>query len=101
MGGLGLVADRRALVAPAAVLLAVTLAVVLFHSSRHQPAQPPRPHQPTRPPAPLPRRYYRVVRGDTLTAIATKTRVPSPRLRVLNPALQPTTLFIGERIRVR
>ena len=101
MGGLGLVAGRRALVAPTGVLLAVTVAVVLLHSGRHEAAPPPRVHHVNRPLTPTTPRVYRVRRGDTLTAIAIKTRVPYAKLRGLNPAIQPTTLFIGEQIRLR
>jgi LysM repeat protein len=46
-------------------------------------------------------RYYRVRPGDTLTAVAAKTGVPLARMLHLNPKLQPTALFIGERIRLR
>jgi len=46
-------------------------------------------------------RYYRVRPGDTLTGVAAKTGVPMARLLHLNPNLQPTALFIGERIRLQ
>jgi LysM repeat protein len=39
--------------------------------------------------------------GDTLSAIAARTHTPLVRLRQLNPGLQPTALFIGQRIRLR
>jgi LysM repeat protein len=39
--------------------------------------------------------------GDTLESIAAATGVAVERLRELNPSLEPTALFIGERIRLR
>jgi LysM repeat protein len=104
VGGLGLVAGRswRAYAAPAALLLAVTVAVVLLQSSRHATAPAPRPTPAVSkrhvPPTP---RFYRVRAGDTLAGIATKTKIPLLHLRTLNPSLQPTALFIGEKIRLR
>ena len=50
---------------------------------------------------PKPKSYYRVRAGDTLTAVAARTGVPLPRILELNPSLQPTSLFLGQRIRVR
>ncbi len=102
MGGLRLVAERRALVGPAAFLLAVTVAIVLLHSTQHRPAPPPvRSHHPRPASRPAGPRFYHVAPGDTLIAIATKTRVPYARIRALNPALEPTALFVGEKIRLR
>ena len=46
-------------------------------------------------------RAYSVRPGDTLALIATKMGVPLVRIRSLNPAVQPTALFIGEKIRLR
>jgi LysM repeat protein len=64
---------------------------------RHAPA-PSRPDvtqlTPTKP-------YYVVRPGDTLVAVAAKTGVSAARLRQLNPKVQPTALFIGQRIRLR
>jgi hypothetical protein len=104
VGGLRLVAQRspRAYAAPALFLLAVTLAVVLLHSSRHTPAPISPPSLVgTKKPVPPPRRWYRVTAGDTLGGIAQKTHVPLDVIRTLNPRLQPTALFIGEKIRLR
>jgi LysM repeat protein len=58
-----------------------------------------RPH--AKAPAPTGPRYYRVRAGDTLAAIAAKTHTPMARLAKLNPAVQPTALFIGQRLRLR
>ena len=105
MVGLRLVTGYRALLAPAVFLLAVTVAVVVVHATRHHPAPAPvvRSHR-VRPPTagkPATARLYRVVPGDTLVGIAAKTHVPYARLRALNPSLRPTALFIGEKIRLR
>ena len=64
------------------------------------PAAPARPKVAHRVPVPT-ARYYRVRPGDTLTAVAVKTGVPVARMLHLNPKLQPTALFIGQRIRLR
>ena len=82
---------------PALFLLAVTLAVIGIRALMHD----------SSPPAPkvthtvVTARYYRVRAGDTLTAVSAKTGVSVARLQRLNPKLQPTALFIGERIRLR
>ena len=91
----------RPYAAPAAFLAAVTLAVVgiralwphqaakVEHAQRHHAKAPSGPD------------YYRVRAGDTLAAIAVKTHIPIARMRLLNPAVQPTALFIGQRLRLR
>jgi hypothetical protein len=91
----------RPYAAPAAFLAAVTLAVVgiralwphdsakVEHGSRQYTKAPAGP------------RFYRVHAGDTLAAIAVRTHIPVARLRRLNPAVQPTALFIGQRLRLR
>jgi hypothetical protein len=104
VGRLGLVTVARrpwrAYAAPAAFLLAVTLAVVLLHGGGH--AQPKPAAVPVRHPHVRPGpRSYTVAAGDTLAGIATKTHVSLTRLRTLNPNLHPSLLFIGEKIRLR
>jgi LysM repeat protein len=87
---------------PACFLVAVTLAVVGIRATLHHSptaAAPPKTHV-ARVAAPTVW-YYRVRSGDTLTAIAVKSGVPVVRLLHLNPKLQPTALFIGERIRIK
>jgi hypothetical protein len=91
----------RSYAAPAAFLAAVTLAVIgaralwphqaakVEHAQRHHAKAPVGP------------RSYRVRAGDTLAAIAAKTHTPLARLRRLNPGVQPTALFIGQRLRLR
>ena len=91
----------RPFAAPAAFLAAVTLAVVgaraLWPHHAAQATQPAGHHAK----APAGPRYYRVRAGDTLAAIAVRTKTPVARLRRLNPAVQPTALFIGQRLRLR
>jgi LysM repeat protein len=91
----------RQFAAPVAFLAAVTLAVV---GARvlwpHRAASVERPHQPKVATAPAPR-YYRVKPGDTLAEIAARTKTPVARLHRLNPHVQPTALFIGQRLRLR
>ena len=51
--------------------------------------------------APAAKRLYTVRAGDTLVTIAARTGVPVTRLRQLNPNAEPTSLFIGDQIRLR
>ena len=114
MDRLGVVAapsrSWRAFAAPAAFLLAATIAVVVVRSVDHTAAPAPAPSQLPRAAAPVrraaapvrpARRLYRVAAGDTLAAIATRTGVPLVRIRALNPHVAPTSLFIGEKIRLQ
>jgi LysM repeat protein len=39
--------------------------------------------------------------GDTLATIAAATGVSVARLQQLNPGVEPTSLFIGDRVRLR
>jgi LysM repeat protein len=58
----------------------------------------------TAPASPVPaqaRRFYRIRRGDTLAAIAPRFGLTEVELLALNPGIEPTTLRIGQRIRVR
>jgi N-acetylmuramoyl-L-alanine amidase len=108
--------------APAAFLLAATIAVLLvkgaLDSSRSQPTTvvattttPP----PQRTPStklvlttPLPAttataagaQYYEIQTGDTLDAIASKYDTTVDQLLALNPGLEPEALHPGDRIRV-
>ena len=85
---------------PAAFLAAVTAGVLGWRATSRPSPTPTRPH-PAAQVAPPKRAYYRVRPGDTLTAVAARTGVPLPRLLQLNPSVQPTSLFLGQRIRVR
>jgi LysM repeat protein len=83
---------------PTAFLIAVTVAVFGIRAARHHSPAAPTPHVTH---VAVTARYYRVRPGDTLTAVAAKTGTSVIRLLHLNPKLQPTALFIGERIRLR
>jgi LysM repeat protein len=98
--------------APAAFLLAATIAVMLVRSALQadedgQAGQPtvartattdgrtttPRRQPPTR-------RTYTVQEGDTLDEIALEHDTTVERLLALNPTVQPTELRPGQRLRV-
>ena len=98
----------RPFLAPAAFLAAVTLAVFGYRALQPHHRAPARPAPAHRAKAPAPAgrhasaaRYYRVRAGDTLGAIAARTHTSVDAIRRLNPAIQPTALFIGQRIRLR
>jgi LysM repeat protein len=93
----------KAFAGPTAFLLAATIAVVVARTVRHAPTPVPAPSAVVRSKAPItpPRRTYSVRPGDTLALIATKMGVPLGRIRSLNPGVQPTALFIGEKLRLR
>ena len=102
LGGSAKVRGRRALVGPAVFLLVATIAIVLARGALHHTAKAPvvpKP-APAAPHHPAARRLYRVRAGDTLARIAARTGIPLARLLALNPGLQPTALFIGEKIRL-
>jgi LysM repeat protein len=50
---------------------------------------------------PAVKRVYVVRAGDTLVTIAAATGVSVAKLQKLNPAVAPTSLFIGDKIRLR
>lgn len=104
--------DWRRYVGPAAFLLAVTIAVVLIRSGmnagRTDTVSPPvrTTHATTttggrsrKPPAG--RRFYTVQAGDTFSAISRKTGVAPATIARLNPKASSTSLFIGEKIRIK
>jgi LysM repeat protein len=94
--------------APAAVLLAVTAAVLAIHygvqrrSSHTVPAvtQTLASHVHAKPAVAI-RRFYVVQRGDSFSVIAERTRTSVGRLERLNPGVSPTALHVGQRIRVK
>lgn len=110
--------DWRRYAAPAAFLLAVTVAVVLIHSglesggrytaTRPGGTSPPPARQTT---ATTPRtsargkgaakRFWTVRAGDTFGVIAQQTGVSVSQLQRLNPKVSSTALYIGERVRIR
>jgi LysM repeat protein len=98
--------------APAVFLLGVTVAVLLVRSGLE--GSSPAPTTTGGPPAhsstattrggtstgkPAPR-YYTVQKGDTFGAIAAREHTTVAALEALNPGVSPTTLQVGERIRV-
>jgi LysM repeat protein len=102
----------RPYAAPAAALLAATLVVVGVRvglqddggSSNPAPAKPAKAvvHSRSKPAAhPAAKQVYVVRAGDTLGTIAASTGVSVARLEQLNPTLEPTSLFIGDQIRLR
>jgi LysM repeat protein len=105
----------RRYAAPVAFLLAVTIAVVLIRSGINSgkektPAAvtPVTTHSvattPSKPAKKKPRstrRYYNVQAGDTFNVISTRTGVPVATIARLNPKASSTSLFIGEKIRIR
>jgi len=110
--------DWRRYAAPFGFLLAVTLAVVLIRagleqgsgrSSRGPATVPtiPRKHVSTttttgkKPKQRAVAQYYTVQAGDTFGVISSKTGVSLTTLQKLNPNASSTSLFIGQRIRIR
>ena len=119
MGGLRLVAVERAvsrevarLAAPAAFLLAATIAVLLVRSAldggRDDSSPPERARiaravattRTTSKAGPV-TAYYTIRPGDTLARVASRRRTTVGRLLALNPGLDPVSLRAGQRIRVR
>ena len=100
--------DWRRYAAPAAFLLAVTVAVALVRSGlEHGSAKPSTTTTTRRIASPQvtttanKREYWRVRAGDTFGVISTKTGVPITRIQRLNPKATSTSLFIGERVRIK
>jgi LysM repeat protein len=100
-----------------AFLLAVTIAVVLIRSginsgkTQTPVAAPPASTQSQvttttttkkkTKKAPATQRYWTVQAGDTFNVISSKTGVPIATITRLNPNASSTSLFIGEKIRIR
>ena len=106
------------LAAPAAFLLAVTIAVLLARAAL-EPAEPAReatttaasrPAAPPPPPAATTSRtqpastagqeYYVIEAGDTLGTVADAYGTTVGALVELNPGIDPTALQVGQRVRV-
>ena len=102
--------------APAAFLLAATIAILIVRSAlsdedggappgetvRTIPsAEPPPAAAPPQTNAPAEAEYYEIESGDTLEVVADRFDTTVERLLVLNPDLDPVALRIGERIRVK
>ena len=102
--------------APAAFLLAVTIAVLLVRSGLRGGDSPTATGVSVTTGSPVstrtrtvkrPKRrraaarYYRVQSGDTYGSIAASEGTTVARLRALNPNVDPTALQTGQRIRVK
>jgi LysM repeat protein len=99
--------------APAAVLLAVTIAVLLVRAGLNggDDAASTRPltapvertvtTQTTTPKKKRPaRRFYTIQSGDTLDIVAARFGTTTERLLALNPGIDPHALTVGQRVRV-
>jgi LysM repeat protein len=113
--------DWRRYAAPAAFLLAATVAVLLIRSgleaggtSSTQAVQVPttpikrvatttteKTRTTTAKTTTSSSRFWTVKAGDTFGVISSKSGVPVAELQRLNPKVSSTSLFIGERIRLR
>jgi LysM repeat protein len=106
--------------APAVFLLAITIVVLLVRSGLnggpsvggtgtlgHIPStSAPTTVVPTRSSTAggggsAPGRYYTVQKGDTFGAIAAREGTTIAKLEALNPTVKPTTLQVGQKIRIR
>ena len=111
--------DWRRYAAPAAFLLAATIAVLLVRSgleaggssptSATAPATTVHKIVSTTPTTTSKKktsttsaqRFWTVQAGDTFGVISSKTGVPVATIEQLNPTVKSTSLFIGEKIRLR
>jgi LysM repeat protein len=109
--------DWRRYVAPAAFLLAATIAILLIRSGLQAGTSNPatttaaatQPHKTVSSPtttggtttsASGPR-FWTVQAGDTFGVISTKSGVPVATIQQLNPNVKSTSLFIGQKLRLR
>ena len=108
--------DWRRYVAPAAFLLAATIAVVLIRSGLQSGSRSPapaavatQPRKTVSTPTTTGRlttttsgpRFWTVHAGDTFGVIATKSGVSVATIQQLNPNVKSTSLFIGQKLRLR
>ncbi|HEY8644565.1 MAG TPA: LysM domain-containing protein [Gaiellaceae bacterium] len=109
--------DWRRYVAPAAFLLAATVAILLIRAGLQAGTAGPtttsaastQPHKTVSSPtttggatttASGPR-FWTVQAGDTFGVISTKSGVPVSTIQQLNPNVKSTSLFIGQKLRLR
>jgi hypothetical protein len=85
--------------APVALLAGVTIAVLLVRAGIQSDAQPG--SGVARPAITSGQSVYVIAAGDTLAGIAVRYNTTVDALIELNPGVDPVTLRIGERIRVR
>ena len=106
-------ARARRIAAPASLLLVATVAILIIRGgpgdSPQRTTEKPRAAErvtipvsrgPDRTPA-RPARYHVVETGDTFGAVATEYETTVSRLLQLNPGVEPTSLRVGQRIRVQ
>ena len=103
--------DARRYLAPAAFLLAVTIAVVLVRAGLESGGPAASTTRTTTRPLPASARghivttkgklYWRVRAGDTFGVISRATGVSVARLERLNPKVSSTSLFIGQKVRIK
>lgn len=109
--------DWRRYAAPAAFLLAATVAVVLVRSGvdagRGSPSREPTVPATTRKQvatttaaaprrrAATARRFWTVAAGDSFGVIASKSGVPVATIERLNPGVSSTSLVVGQKVRIR
>ena len=98
----------RRYAAPAAFLLAVTIAVLAIHYGLQRGPAAKAPVTATAAATPPPKkrkpattRYYVVQRGDSFSAIAARAHVSVAAIERLNPGVSSTALRVGQRIRVK
>lgn len=84
--------------APVAFLLAVTIAVLLVRAGLRSDDPPAPPGAVVTAVEPA---YYVVRRGDTLATIAARHGTTVTAIRRLNPDVDPVSLDVGRRLRVR
>jgi peptidoglycan endopeptidase LytE len=92
--------------APAAFLVAVTVAVLLVRSALHTGSSAgPSVTTTASTTASTTRhvrpRFYRLRAGETISDVALRFDTTVERLLALNPRIKPTQLRVGQRIRVR
>jgi LysM repeat protein len=110
--------DRRRYVAPAAFLLAATVAILLIRAGLQAGTSTPATTSAvvTQPPKAVSSRttttrgskttasgprFWTVQAGDTFGVISSKSGVPVAKIQQLNPNVTSTSLFIGQKIRLR
>jgi LysM repeat protein len=110
--------DWRRYVAPAAFLLAATIAILLIRSGlqagtsratttsvvvtqTHKTVSAPTTTKGGTTTTASGPRFWTVQAGDTFGVISTKSGVPVATIQQLNPNVKSTSLFIGEKIRLR
>jgi LysM repeat protein len=91
--------------APAAFLAAATVAALLVRAglkAGDRPARTPSTAATATPTATSASpAYYRIRSGDTLGAVAARFHTTVDELLTLNPRVDPNSLYIGQRLRVR